>query len=572
MNLHLPVLLDAPQAIIIVVSVLAGLAAVGVLLYFTVFSHLRYKKQVREYSRRFEYLHALLSGQDSQYIKRIEYISRTNLLYVKTHMSFNKRFKDIRDKSDSSAQTVINNLKDLVAEHDYKGLKAALPNAKVVLENYEEEVNALTNDLMVVIKPEEECRQKAVALKEELRTIKQDYYVKQADLGLVSATFDKIFKKIDDGFEKFESFVESAQYEEANAVLPDLGNVIHQLGKSIQELPNLCVTISTIIPEKISSVENRFLELTSGGYPLFHLISQEDIDQMREELQNISERVQNFDLRLVPQELDAMQARISDYFSAFDKEKEARTVFESECDDIYASDTAVEKKYIHLCNALPNVKKIFVIPPDEQQKIDGIKNLINIAGATKRSLDTMIHSGVKQPYTHLVDKMHSLRDEASQASEAIEEFDRYLFSLKSDTEEAMATVEGYYGKLRVAEMRLRDLGVEKETEKYAAHIDELYEAISDLYTRIRTMPIDVGAVNEIVRRLKTEGEKLYTDVIRDYEQALLADSAILYANRPRQNFAAINDAVKQSESLYFDGDFKRAYEETLACIKRLRGE
>ena len=86
------------------------------------------------------------------------------------------------------------------------------------------------------------------------------------------------------------------------------------------------------------------------------------------------------------------------------------------------------------------------------------------------------------------------------------------------------------------------------------------------------MPIDVGAVNEIVRRLKTEGEKLYTDVIRDYEQALLADSAILYANRPRQNFAAINDAVKQSESLYFDGDFKRAYEETLACIKRLRGE
>ncbi|MBQ2494040.1 MAG: hypothetical protein II520_02260, partial [Bacilli bacterium] len=91
--------------VIVVIAVSALLViGLGVLLYFTVFAHMRYRKQVRELSRRFEYLHALLFGQDSQYIKRIENISLTNLIYVNTYMTFNKRYKEVRDKGDSSAQ------------------------------------------------------------------------------------------------------------------------------------------------------------------------------------------------------------------------------------------------------------------------------------------------------------------------------------------------------------------------------------------------------------------------------------------------------------------------------------
>ena len=127
--------LSTPAIVGIVIGSICGAALIGILVYFLLFSGLRYKKQVRELSRRFEYLHALLFGQDSQYVKRIEIISLTNLLYVNTHMTFNKRFKDIRDKGDASAQTTINDLKDLLSDRDYKALKAALPKAYYVKSN-----------------------------------------------------------------------------------------------------------------------------------------------------------------------------------------------------------------------------------------------------------------------------------------------------------------------------------------------------------------------------------------------------------------------------------------------------
>ncbi|HBM70879.1 MAG TPA: hypothetical protein DD377_06010, partial [Firmicutes bacterium] len=428
----------------IIIGSICGAILLGIGIYFLFFSGIRYKKAVRELSRRFEFLHALLFGQDSQYIKRIEIISLTNLLYVNTHMTFNKRFKDIRDKGDSSAQTAINNLKDLLSDRDFKSLKAALPKAKEVIDSYDDEVNSLNSDLQAVIRPEEECRQQSLLLKEELRKIKQDYYVKQADLTLVSSSFETVFSKLDDRFKDFESYVESAQYDEAKEKLPEISKILKELGNVIKEMPNICITIQTVIPDKLSSLENKYEEMISAGYPLHHLMVKGNVEDMKRELAILTNSVQKFELDGVSGKLDGILAQIDEYFDAFEKEKEARVSFENECDSVYSNATSIDKKYIRLCNLIPDVKRIYVISDEENAKIDMIKNLVNKAGATKRSLDTFIHSSTRQPYSLLVEKMNLLKEESNSTNQAIDDFDRYLMSLKNDSESAFRSVSAYY--------------------------------------------------------------------------------------------------------------------------------
>ena len=560
-----------PWYIVYIASGALLLIGLVVLLNFTVFAHMRAKKQVRELSRRFEYLHALLFGQDSQFVKRLEIIARTNLLYVDIHMKFNKRYKDVRDKSDAIAQAAINNLKDLLGDRRFKELKKQFAIAKETVTNYEAEVNSLNNDLLTVVKPEEECRQQSLQLKEELRKIKQDYYVKQADLTLVSSSFDQVFKNLEKLFDSFESYVESAQYEEAKTLLPQISAVIKELERIFVQLPNICITIQSVIPEKLLSLENRFEDMIAAEYPLHHLINKGSIEGIQSELSDITKKVQEFDLNGVQDELDAILARIEDYFTAFDKEKDARVIFEKECDLIYAEDTQIEKKYIKLCNALPDVKKIYVITDDEQQKIDVIKNQINKAGATKRSLDTFIHSGTKQPYTLLVDKMHTLRDEADQATSAIDDFERYLVSLKDDSESALEAIGDYYAKIKTAEKSIRDIAIESVTNRYVPAIDELYKTIDEAYLTLNNLPIDVVKVDELTSKLKTTGDEVLHNVAHDYQQMLLAEASIVYANRDRQHLGEINTLLLQTEGLYFSGDFARSYEETVKALRRIRG-
>lgn len=570
MRTHL--LLDALQTTGIIIGAVCGAALIGIAIYFLFFSGLRYKKQVRELSRRFEYLHALLFGQDAQYIKRIEIISLTNLLYVNTHMTFNKRFKDIRDKGDASAQTAINNLKDLLSDRDYKALKASLPQAKQVIDSYDDEVNSLNSDLLVVIKPEEECRQKSLMLKEELRKIKQDYYVKQADLTLVSSSFETVFSKLDDRFKDFESYVESAQYDDANSKLPEISKVLKELANAIKEMPNICITIQSVIPEKLSSLENKYEELLASGYPLHHLLVKGNIEDMKRELGIITVSVQKFELEGVNEKLDGILAQIDDYFDSFEKEKDARVSFESDCDNVYSFATDIDKKYIRLCNSLPDVKKIYVISDEENAKIDSIKNLVNKAGATKRSLDTFIHSVTKQPYTILVEKMNLLKDESNSTSQAIDDFDRYLLSLKNDSESAFKSISIFDAKMKDCEYYLRLMDIPALNKKYQGDIDRCYELLNSIYSKLNSLPINVASINELENELNQVGEKVYNSTKEDYQQMLMATGSILYANRDRRHLGEIDATLKQAEGFFFSGEFKKAYDETNAVLKRIAGE
>ncbi|MCI6215678.1 MAG: septation ring formation regulator EzrA [Mollicutes bacterium] len=564
--------LSTPAIVGIVIGSICGAALIGILVYFLLFSGLRYKKQVRELSRRFEYLHALLFGQDSQYVKRIEIISLTNLLYVNTHMTFNKRFKDIRDKGDASAQTTINDLKDLLSDRDYKALKAALPKAKEVIDSYDDEVNSLNSDLLVVIKPEEECRQKSLMLKEELRKIKQDYYVKQADLTLVAPSFETVFNKLDDRFKDFESYVESAQYDDANNRLPEISKVLKELANVIKEMPNICVTIQSVIPEKLASLENKYEELLSSGYPLHHLLVKGNIEDMRRELNILTNSVQKFELDGVNERLDGMLAQIDDYFNSFEKEKDARVSFESDCDKVYSYANSIDKKYIRLCNSLPEVKKIYVISEEENAKIGAIKVLVNKAGATKRSLDTFIHSVTKQPYTILVEKMNLLNDESNSTSQAIDDFDRYLLSLKNDSEVAFNSVSTFDTKMKDAEYYLRLMDIPALNKKYQPDIDRCYDLLNQIYTKLNSLPIDVALINQLENELNQVGESVFNSTKEDYQQMLMANGSILFANRDRRHLGEMDATLKQAEGFYFSGEFKKAYDETNAVLKRIAGE
>ena len=565
------VIFEANIPVIIGVSVgLAVLIGVGILLYFTLFAHMILKKKVREVERKFEYLHALLMGQDSQYIKRIEIISQTNLVYCDIHLAYSKRFKDIRDNGDSFMQTEVNRIRDLVDERNYKTLRIELPHVKEELLEFENRVNSLNDDLKTVIKPEEECHQISLQLKERLRQVKQDYYVKQTELFLVAESFEKVFSRLDDVFHNFDDLVDSGHYEEAKEALKTTPAIIDELSRDLIILPDLCISIQSVLPDKINSLKNRYETMVDEGYPLYMIMPKERTREMSEELEAITRKVQNFQLQSIQDELDGISAEIEEYFDAFEREKVARVKFEEECEGIYQENSLIEQKNIRLMNAIPDIKKAYAIPQEEQAKVDGIKALISKASATKRNLDTYIHSSDNQPYTVLVEKMYLLRDEALDAERAIQDFNDYLQSLKTDSENAIHQVAVYYEMMQSSEIILRKINIPSVSEEYSPRIQELYETIDNIYNLLFTRPIDVVTIDNLVEGLIREGDEVVSNIKKLYDSMIMADAAILMANRERKDFSQMNVILQQTEKLYFAGQFETCYEDTRAAIERLR--
>ena len=565
------IMLVSPTGItFIAIGAALVVSAIIFLLYkFVIVRHVA-RKQVRELERRFEYLHALLIGQDAQYVKRLEIISRTNLLYVELHTQYLKRFKEIRDRFDAQAQNTINGLKDLVDEGKYKALKVSYSDGRNIIETYEKHVNTLNSDLISVVKPEEEARQASLSLKEELRRIKQDYYSKQGDLQLVISSFDAVYEYIDGLFDEFEQYVESAQYDDANTLLPNISKAIKEVGRVLTKLPNICALVTMVIPDKIASLMNAYEEMVDAKYPLHHLIVKNNIYDMNRELDLLTKKIKSFELNGVNNALDNIIARIDEYFILFEEEKKARVIFDAECEDIYVIVNTLEKKFIKLCNTIPEVKKIYVISGDYANRVNEIQSEINKVGATKRSLDTFIHSSTKQPYSILVSKMHELRDESNLVLSMMEDFQVYLDSLKETAENAYLLIYDYYHRVKKAEKIVRDISLKEFTAKYEELLERIYTSLNSVNDILNVLPIDITTVSNNINWLIEEGEPVLNEIESDNNMMALAESAILYANRDRQHLSDIHHLVLQSEAHFFNANFEKAYVDTSNALRKLR--
>ena len=435
----------------IVGIVLGSLLLLGgalVAVYFFVLRERIAKRQIREFDRRVQFSHALLIGQDAQYVKRLEIISRTNLLYVDIHTRFLKRFKEIRNKNDGDAEQAVNSLRDFIEDKDFSAFKEAMPQVSSLVDEFENLVNTLNSDLLKVVKPEEDCRQSALTYKEQLRRIKQDYYSKEGELLLMSNSFSEIFKYIDDKFEEFESLVESAQYDEANSILPTIDEILHELVAHMSELPSLCTMVSVVIPNKISSVEETYKTLVQEKYPLYHLCVNNVIEETKATLEEFTKKVRRFEVEGLFEKLEKINEKLDSFFDDFEQEKVARGQFEENNEKVYSTVNLIERNFIKLRNTIPEVEKYFTINEDHKNKINEIQTNINKVGALKRSLDTYIHSTTKQPYSLLVNKMNELSTASNAIISDIDEYNSYITSLKADAEIAYKTVFEFYEKVK----------------------------------------------------------------------------------------------------------------------------
>ena len=547
---------------IIVASSIVFIGLVFVIYKFVIEKN-NMRRQIAELDRRFEYLHALLIGQDAQYVRRLEIIARTNLIYIEIHTKFLKKFKEVRDKHDAKAQSTINHLKDLRDEKglNAKRLKEEIIDAKALIDAFDREVNDLNSELLSVVKPEEDCRQISLTHKERFRRIKQEYFAKQNNLSLVSESFEQTFGLIDSLFDQFDKLVECANYDDANLMLPKIDKILDEISNDMSKLPNLCTMVTTYIPDKISSLENAFEIMQRDHFPLEHLCVKSAIREMKDEVNVYTTKIKRFDLKNVDEELNNIVSRIDEFITLFDDEKKARQEFESNNESIYSMVTTIERRFIKLCNTIPEVQKIYVVNEVQQTNINNIHNSINRLGALKRSLDTYIHSATKQPYSMLVSKMRELKTASDEVIASMDDFMKYIASLKNDSEEAFKRIyEGFY-KVKEIERTLRKIDIEKIDAKYHEVVEQYYDYLKEVNVLLKTKPINVEKINnDIVEMTKIENEYFGKGLIGStYNMMVLATNSIVYANRDRGNFADINDLINQAENMYYEGEFEQSY-------------
>ncbi|HHT66704.1 MAG TPA: hypothetical protein GX010_00535 [Erysipelotrichaceae bacterium] len=528
----------------------------------------RVKRQVKDLEKKYAYLDALLIGQDSQYIHRLEIISRTNLLYVDKHEKFSRRFKEIYENDDKFAESMLKQLNALINNKQYKNIKSVIHDTKKAMKTFEDKVNKLDSDLYTLIKPEEDSRQSILKLKENYRRVKQTYYANSADLDLVSSSINQVFDKLDQMFVQFETHIESAEYDEAQALLPVIEKVVSALESALAQLPNLCILVNNVIPDKIAILKKEYEGVEAQGLPLFNLGFTIKVAEWNGNIELIKTRLTKLNTANITESLDVLQSEIEELRELLKKEQRDKIYFEEHHVETYDKVIDLEKTFLKICSLLPDIYKTYVVSEQKNEKINELKQKMNTLGTTKQMLDNYVHSTFKQPYSSLRSKLDELSDQYVIAKLGIDEFKEYVDFLKSSSEEAYTLIFVYYYRLKQVESILREIGLPDFSASYQVRIDECYDLLNEIDKAIKIQPIAVDDINEMVDNLKDNANMLFDEIDNKFREMQLAESAIVYANRDRNHQEEVHQQLCTLQEAFFDGEFVKVYHDANLIFKR----
>lgn len=562
--------LTSPKLWILVSAGMIVLGVLNFLLYHFVVSRNKARKMVSELEREYDYLHALLIGQVAQYIKRLEVISQRNLLYVDIHENYQNRFQTILQSTDKQAQYAISAMEELILQKKFKEFQSSLSQNMRIIELFRGQVKDLNDELTAKLQPEEDCRAASLALKDKFRTIRSAYIEKQMQLTSIEDTFTRTFTGIEGQFDEYERMVESANYEDANHLLPTISKMLDELSYALNELPTLCALVEVTVPSKIETLQQEYGEMKEMNIPIHHLKINTAINQMNSDLYDIQISLTNFELKGVKERLASMMQQIDEFHELFLKEKQDKNDFEVNCDLIYERVTQVERQFISLRHKLLKVKEVYQIEDTYVDKMNEIQNEINQLGITKRQLDTFIHASTKQPYSVLLQKMKELEENLKKAEEDIKEYMNYVDSLRSDSDTAFNLVSDAFIQLKQAEAMLRNLEVPNYEKRLVDRFKQAYEYLNNIYNTLMVPPIKVKEVNRLVSAFQTVFQELVSEI---KEQSRLVDTietSMMEANAERLDSPDYDKSLTRAERFFFDGDFIKSHEEINATLKKMR--
>lgn len=561
--------IKSPKVWILSVIALVALIVLFILFRHFILSRTRAKRIVEDIDRRFEYVYGLLVGQDAQMIKRLEIISQSNLLYNDIHNEYLKQYQLIQGGTYLQAQIAVQSLEEALMQKRFHDFYANLESNVRVFELFEAQIKELDNSLTARLKPEEDCRNASLSLKEKFRSIKTKYFEKQAEILSIEDSFTRAFNGIENQFNEYEKYVETAFYEEANNLLPSISKMLDELDYALTELPSLCMLMDSNVPSKIDELKKRAQEVSSQGIPLQHLCINSCISRMQNDLYDISRHLSSFELKGMKEKLTSMIEQIDCFHQLIDKEISAYEMFNSECDAIYNRVGEVEHQFVVLRQRLLKVKEVYRLDEIYFDRIDEIQKEINQLGITKHQLDTYIHAATKQPYTMLIQKMDELQKYLLSTEGSIVDYNQYIDSLRNDSDKAYSLVNDCFLQLKQSEKQAQDIGIKAYEMRLKDRFKQCYEYLSNIYNVLMESPINVKEINRLVNSFSIVFSELVNEIKDQYHLADIAEKAIVEANLSRDTIPDYDRSLERAERYFYDADFEKAYYEASATLKKI---
>ena len=481
------------------------------------------------------------------------------------YKDWQKRFKEIKDVEVPKITDSLIEIEDCFNEKEYKDLGDKIAKAELQIFYVKTKSNFLLDEIKEITLSEERNRETITKLKAKYREILNKYNNSKNDYKEVSGPLELQFENVDKLFAAFEVAMENNSYEEVGKIVKGIDDLVGNLAIVIDEAPTIIITGRNLIPNKMKEIQSINERMISEGYNLDYLNLSYNIPETEKKLQDIFARLNVLNVEDSLLELKTILDYYENIYNDFDKEKQARKIFDEYIRKVLVKANELEKINNGLYRKLDVIKYSYDLTDDDVKVIQVIKSEI---ATIKKDYHEIVdaHRNKSFAYTRLAKEMEGLNVRLSKTEEKLDVALKSLGSLEEDEQRAHEQLEEIKEILRKSKSRIESYKLPIIPDSYYVQLDEATVAIKEMIKEMNQKPVSIKTLNIRVDTARDLVLKLYNTSNEVVKSAAMVEVAIVYGNRYRPVNSNLDKEMTRAEELFYQGEFKRALDSLIRAI------
>ncbi len=478
--------------------------------------------------------------------------------------NWQRRFKEIKDVEVPKITDQLLEIEELYNDRNYKDLKKKLAEVEIDICFVKTKSNFLLEEIKGITLSEERNRDTITKLKANYREILNKYNNNLEEYKIVSSPIELQFENVDKLFSAFELAMEKNAYQEVGKIVKAIDDIIGNLKIVMEEAPSIILMGKKLIPNKIKSLLKSKEKMERDGFNLEYLNIDYNVTEANKKIADVFQRLNVLNLEDSIFELKT----ILDFFESsdndFDKERIAKKIFEDYARTILIKVTKLNKINNDLYQKMDDIKYSYDLTNED----------VSVIGEIGEELDQIhekydeiieLHRSKKSYFVHLGKEMENLHVRLSKTEEKLERALRTIGSLKEDELRAREQLDEIKDILLKAKKQIRDYKLPVVPENYFVELSEASEGIDEIIKVLENAPISIKILNTRVDTARDLVFKVFNTSKEIVKTAKMAETAIVYGNRYRNN-KEVDSGLMKAEMNFYKGNFKIALEQAIVAI------
>ena len=479
--------------------------------------------------------------------------------------NWTKRFKSIKEEDIPKIEEDLNELEVLYKNKKLKELSQRIAKVEYQIYFIKTKSNYLLNEIKEITLSNDRNRTSITKLKATYREIITKYNNSKEDYELIVSPIDLQLETIDKLFSAFEVSMDDNNYSEVSKIVKALEDLLGNLQLVIEEAPNIIMLGNKVIPTRIKDILSVSKKMEEEGYNLDYLNLDYNIDETNKKVKDILERLNVLNIEDSTFDLKTIMDYFDSIYIAFDKEKDAKKIFDEYMTTIIARTARYERINNDLKRKTDEFKYSYDLVDEDLVILDVIKSELR---EIRKDFDTISNAYRSRTFSfsRLAKEMDILNNKLLKTKEKLDEALKNLGNLKEDELRARDQLLEIKEILRKSQVKISSYKLPVIPKKYYVELSEATDAIKEMVKELNKKPISIKTLNIRVDTARDLVLKLYNTSNELVKSAYMAEMAVVYGNRFRVLNNKINASLDESESLFNKGEFKKSLENSINAI------